>query len=233
MKRLLLIILINLFFTSTVGFSEDACLLNGYVVFDDNLDKTIYLDDEIEKPTIKLDNYLTIKPISGITKHAADLMNKRSALSSQIDEPEYKRIAPMLYGITEKNNYFSFGTLYSSNIDRSSSQIEHMANIYTKLDFKYGSFSTTYSAITENFSDLPYRSIILSPEIKLSNSLSLVDNFQVYLGRQRKRNELVLRYTPHFSKYAEHVFLEFGGGQTFYETGITSTFLKFNTKFKL
>ena len=234
MKKLkILLILFFIFVLNNACFSEEDAVLSGYVVFDDNAKNVVYLNDTIEKPTLNLDKQNRIRTSKDF-KRRSELINTKSVFSSQLNMPEYKKIAPRLFSQVEKNDFFTYGTTFGSDVDNTSAQLEYLANIYTRVESQHFAFTTTYATSLGNFgaSDLS-RSFILSPEIKLTRHLSVLDNFQVYMGRQKKKNELVLRYRPQFRHHEDILQMDLGAGQNYYDNGNTSSFFKFSTNFRL
>ena len=233
MKKLLLVLLF-IFALGCNGYAEDSTVLSGYVIFDDNVNNVIYLDENTEKPTLNLNNSSKITSAKNTKKNYNDLINTKSVFNSQLNIPEYKKIAPRLFSQIEKNDFFTYGTTFGTDVDNTSAQLEYLANIYTRFETKYLAFSTTYSTCMGNFgaNDLS-RSFILSPEVKLTRSLSVLNNFQVYMGRQKKKNEIVLRYRPHFKYHEDLLQMDIGAGQNYYDNGNTSSFFKFSTNFRL
>ncbi|MBQ6516098.1 hypothetical protein IJI31_02850 [bacterium] len=235
MKKLkILLILLFIFGLSNACFSEEDAVLSGYVVFDDNTQNVVYLNDTIDKPTLNLNDQNGIRAIKAVKKNKNELINTKSVFSSQLNIPEYKKIAPRLFSQIEKNDFFSYGTTFGSDVDNTSAQLEYLANVYTRVESKHLAFTTTYATSLGNFgaSDLS-RSFILSPEIKLTRHLSVLDNFQVYMGRQKKKNEFVLRYRPEFRHHEDMLQMDLGAGQNYYDNGNTSSFFKFSTNFRL
>jgi len=235
MKKLkILLILFFIFVLNNACFSEEDAVLSGYVVFDDNTKNVVYLTDTIEKPTLNLDNQNGIHSTKPVKRRKNELINTKSVFSSQLNMPEYKKIAPRLFSQVEKNDFFTYGTTFGTDVDNTSAQLEYLANIYTRIESKHFAFTTTYATSLGNFgaSDLS-RSYILSPEIKLTRHLSVLDNFQIYMGRQKKKNEFVLRYRPEFRHHEDILQMDLGAGQNYYDNGNTSSFFKFSTNLRL
>ena len=233
MKKLVLVLLF-IFALGCNTYAEDSPVFSGYVIFDDNVNNVIYLDENTEKPTLNLSNQRKINSLKNVKNNSNDLMNTKSVFNSQLNIPEYKKIAPRLFSQVEKNDFFTYGTTFGTDVDNTSAQLEYLANVYTRFETKHLAFSTTYATCMGNFgaNDLS-RSIILSPEIKLTRSLSILDNFQVYMGRPKKKNEVVLRYRPHFRYHEDLLQMDLGAGQNYYDDGNTSSFFKFSTNFRL
>ena len=229
-----LLILLFIFVLNYACYSEDAAVLSGYVVFDDNVNNVVYLDDKTEKHELNLENQNGLHSVKRIKKQKNELINTKSVFSSQLNIPEYKKIAPRLFSQIEKNDFFTYGTTFGSDVDNTSAQLEYLANVYTRIESQHFAFTTTYATSLGNFgaSDLS-RSFILSPEIKLTRHLSVLDNFQVYMGRQKKKNEFVLRYRPQFRNHEDMLQMDLGAGQNYYDNGNSSSFFKFSTNLRL
>lgn len=140
-------------------------------------------------------------------------------------------IRPVSTTYSRKYGKFKFGTMYNSSLD--SAQVSHSTGLFSKYEGKYFAFSTGFSKSTNNNSSYYNDKFYIAPELKLTKKLSLLDVMQTDVNQINKKNELVLRYTPHFKKYADEVQFELGAGQSFYEDNYINSSVRFSTKFKL
>ena len=146
--------------------------------------------------------------------------------------PEEYRISPLSRNQEEKAGNFSFGTLYSSGID--TSQLEYNAGLFTRYEREKFAISTAYQKNQGTAYGLTTDNFYLSPEFKLTNSVSIGSVLKADTTRNRRSNELVLKIRPFANKGNDRVNLEFGAGQTYDENNaLFKTQFRFNTNIKL
>jgi hypothetical protein len=150
--------------------------------------------------------------------------------ASKFSSQEYA-INPVSTSYVQKFGKFSFGTIYDSSLD--SASVNYATSIFSKYEGKHFAFSTEFEKNT-NLNNADFNDkIFIVPELKLTKRLSLLDVMQTDVNQINKKNEIVLRYTPHFKNYADDVQLEIGAGQTFYNDDYVKSSVRFSTKFKL
>jgi len=127
---------------------------------------------------------------------------------------------------------FVVGTSYGSYLD--SAQVNYSTSLFSKYEGKHYAITTGFSNSTNN-NDENYDNgkFYIAPELKLTKRLSLLDVMKTDAMQLSKSNEVVLRYTPHFKKYADDVQFEVGTGQSFYDDNYTKSTVRFSTNFKL
>lgn len=155
-----------------------------------------------------------------------DELTKASRLSTL----EYS-IRPVSTSYSKKFGKFSFGTMYNSGLD--SAQINYSTGLFSKYEGKYFALSTAFSKNTNAVNDSYNDKFFIAPELRLTKRLSLLDVMQTDVGQINRKNEIVIRYTPHFRKYADDVQFELGAGQSFYDNNYINSSVRFSTRFKL
>ncbi len=150
--------------------------------------------------------------------------------ASKFSSQEYM-INPVSAGYSYKFGKFSLGTSYDSYLD--SANASYTTALFSKYEWKHFALSTSFSKNTSMNSDSFSDKIYIVPELKLTKRLSILNVMQTDINQINKKNEVVLRYTPHFKKYADDVTFELGAGQSFYEDQYVKSSLRFSTKFKL
>ena len=212
--------------------------LQGYAQYNDSeaqdLEKdTIYLDENVFSKKI---NFTKPKKISS---ENSDLNKKRAAFqpfktnletASKFSTQEYE-INPVSTSYSSKAGRWSFGTNYDSSID--SAQVNYSTAVFTKYDWKYFALKSAFAKSTDSNYSSYNDKFYIAPELKLTKKLSLLEVMQTDVQQINKKNELVLRYTPKFTKYADEVQLELGAGQSFYNDNFIKSSVRFSTNFKL
>lgn len=140
-------------------------------------------------------------------------------------------INPISSSYSKKFGKFTFGTMYGSYLD--SAQMNYSTGLFAKYEGKHFAFGTGFSKNTNNNYDAYNENFYVAPELKLTKSLSFIDVIESDAGQINKSNEFVLRYTPHFKKFADEVQFEVGAGQSYYEDNFVKSSLRFATRFKL
>ncbi len=192
----------------------------------------ISLDKSIERPTLNIKPSNTILPV--YTPSLADSrIRTRSALakSSKLTGEEYY-IAPVFNIVQEQAGNFSYGTYYGASLDNA--QMTYSTSWFTRYDGKKYAITGTYSTDSQTINSSYQNMLGISPEIKLTKSLSLRDTVKTYMGVPVKKNQISLIYTPQLKKYIDSLRFELGLSQSFYENSAgNSSSIEFSTKFKL
>lgn len=157
-----------------------------------------------------------------------DQMNAASKFAAQ----EYN-IAPISTSYGKKIGKMTFGTMYDSSLDSGSGAQSNTTGFFTKYEGKHFAFNTVFSKNTNYNYDSYSDKISIIPEWKITKRLSLLDVMQTDVYQISKRNELVLRYTPHLKKHADDVQFEVGAGQSYYNDSYVKSSVRFSTRFKL
>lgn len=216
--------------------AEQSAPLQGHVEYEqDTEDK-----NAIDLDSINVNHINISKPKSFGSKSMVAGMKKPSltpiqedyaTAASKFSTQEYS-IRPVSTTYSQKYGKLSFGAMYNSSLD-SSAQSNYSTGIFTRYDWKYFALSTSYSKSTNSSYDSYNDKIFVAPELKLTKRLSLLDIMQTDVNQINKKNEVVLRYTPSFKKYADDIQFEIGAGQSFYEDNYINSSVRFSTRFKL
>lgn len=157
-------------------------------------------------------------------------MQEELGTASKFSTHEYD-IGPVSGSFSRRVGKFTVGTTYNSAL--SSARVNYSTGIFTRYENKHFALNTAFSKKTSDNYDAFSDSFSFAPELKLTNRLSLLDVMQMNANQLNKSNEVVLRYTPHFKKYADDVQFELGAGQSFYENAYLNSSVRFSTRFKL
>ena len=203
--------------------------LEGGITFDD--DNAIYLDKEIDRPTLNLKTKSTVIPVYTPVATDSRIRSRRAlAKASKLTGDEYY-IVPIFNYVSEQAGNFSYGTYYGASID--SAQMTYSTSLFTRYDTKYCALTGLLSSDSQSI-DGSYKSMLgVAPELKLTKSLSIRDTIKTYMGVPVKKNQISLIYTPQLKRYIDSLRFELGLSQAFYENGATNYSLEFSTKFKL
>lgn len=191
------------------------------------------LDESAERNVINISKPQNIKSKSLLSdakiptfQPIQDELKAASKFSSQ----EYN-IKSFSTDYSRKFGRFSVGTMYNSSLSKATTG--HSTALFARYDGKHTAFSMGFSKSTNNQKDSFSDSFFIAPELKITKRLSLLDVIETDVYQINKSNELVLRYTPHFKKYADGVQFELGAGQSFYEDNFIKSSVRFSTKFRL
>lgn len=210
--------------------------LKGTVIYNEGVDykNEIGLDKTVQKPSINLKKSNMIIPIRDENIYSKGIdINQRSAIScaTRLTGEEYF-VAPVWSYITEQTGNFSYGTIYTSEID--TTQLQSTMNIYTRYDFKH--FAIT-GAIGTNESNVEgtvdQKTVKISPEIKLSKSFVLRDTIQAYVNETYKKNIISIIYTPQIKNNPDLLRFELGFSNTYNNGGRIRSAVEFSTRIRL
>ena len=223
---------IDSFFTDETESSEP---LQGYLEYttqDQEPENAVYLEDPIFKNSLNLKSpqKVSSKSVPKSAKQLPSFEPGKFELASKFSTQEYE-INPVSTGYITKRGNFSFGTTYDASID--TAETNHSSSIFTKYEWKHFALKTAISKNTKGSLDSFNDKFYIVPELKLTKNLSLLDVMQTDVAQINKKNKVVLRYTPHFKKYADEVQFELGAGQTYREDNYINSSVEFSTKFKL
>ena len=213
---------------------KEVYKLQGQIEYDDNLVETIYLDENIEKPQVNIPKRSLTLPI-GVLNITSNTNNQRSALArASVNRGSLKDILPLSGQINEQLGAgFSYGQLWEQELSNFS-QMESTTAFFVRYDTPRW-LSLTTSVRQSAMSDIgrEYNIFRISPELHLTDKLTLKDSYSSYMDKTRNKNEITLVYTPALRKYAESLKFELGVAETYYQTGRRSSQVKFSTGFKL
>ena len=221
--------------------------LQGYLQYDDVADDSIYLEPQLEStqntvylkaPTdsnslkLKTPTKVGSKSLGSATTKQIQMTNTKRMNSaySMFSAQEYN-ITPVSSDYTVKKGSVSVGTTYNSGI--SSAQSSYSTGFFTKYEEKYYSITAGFTRGTNSSYAAYSDRMFFAPELKLTKRLSLLDVIQTDMLQVNRKNEVVLRYTPHFKRYADDVQFELGAGQSFYEENFVNSSVRFSTRFRL
>lgn len=211
---------------------QDSIELHGYLEYDEIPEDAIYLDQTAKKaPDFKPPIKITSKSLLTDSHKKPEIprytvLNSASRFSTQ----EYD-IKATKSAYSAKTGKFTFGTIYNSELDNA--QINYSTGFFTRYDLKKFAFASGYARSTSSNYNSYYDKIFLAPEFKITNRLSILDIIQSDVQQVKKKNEIVIRYTPNLKKYADEVQFEVGAGQSFYEDTYINSSVRFSTRFKL
>lgn len=251
MKKILALLFLIIFCTQTCIADEETIddinsyfieqeaqptEINGYVEYNQQ-------QEEEEKDAVLLDssNATGIKITQPKSFNSKSLISKSKVPSfgpiqdqleaaSKFSSQEYA-IRPVSSTLTKKYGNFSLGTAYNSFLD--SAQVNYSTSIFTRYEGKYFALTSGFSKSTNSNYDSYNNKFFVAPELKLTKRLSLLDVMQTDMEQISKKNEIVLRYTPHLKKYADEVQFELGAGQSYYDENYLNSSVRFSTRFKL
>lgn len=220
---------------------ESPLELHGYLQYSE-LEQTqdhlqeqdaVKLDDAVVSNRINFTNPKKIESkslISGIKKPTFHPFQDQLEAASRFTAQEYD-IKPVSSYFVQNIGNFSFGTSYDSYMY--SAQANYSTGVFTKYDWKRFAIKASFAKNTNSNYDSYSDKFYIAPELKITKRLSLLDVMQTDVYQINKKNEVVLRYTPHIKKYADDVQLEVGAGQSFYNDAFVKSSVRFSTRFKL
>lgn len=209
--------------------------LKGSVIYREGIDDVneIILDKTVEKPSINLKKSNMIIPIKDEKLYIKGMdINQRSAISNatRLTGEEYL-VAPVWSYIKEQTGNFSYGTIYTSEID--TTQLQSTMNIYTRYDFKH--FAIT-GAVGTNESNVEgtvdQKTIKISPEIKLTKSFVIRDTIQAYVNETYKKNIISIIYTPQLKNNPDLLKFELGFSNTYNNGTRIRSAVEFSTRIR-
>lgn len=231
---------INQYFTDdteqTQQDTQPTQQINGYVEYNqqqtDEEKSSVYLGPvDMKKINFSSPKKLESKSlISGVKTPSFEPIQQKLQAASNYSTQEYN-IKPVTTSYSKKYGKFSLGTIYDTSLDSASTN--YTSTVFSKYDWKHFALTTAFSKDTNIQSNSFDDTIFIVPELKLTKNLSFLDIAQTDVNQINKKNELVLRYTPHFTKHADDVQFEIGAGQSFNQDTFVSSKLRFSTKFKL
>lgn len=221
--------------TEPVANADYEIKLNGYLEFSQMEQEPEEEAIELESPSTAQVNFSKPKSVRANSLITADKkplfspMQNSLEAASKFSTQEYN-IKPVSTAYSRKFGQFSFGTSYDSSLD--SARASYTTGVFTKYEGKYFALSSVFAKNTRDYDSYSDK-IYFIPELKLTKRLSLLDVMQTDVFQINKKNEVVLRYTPHMKKYADDVQFEVGVGQSFYQDDYLNSSIRFSSRFKL
>lgn len=211
---------------------KETYKLQGQIEYDDNSVETIYLDENVEKPQINIPKKSLILPVHtlNITSNAN---TSRSALArAMTNRKNLYDILPLSYSISEAYRGFSYGQTWAQEL--SYSQMEDTTSFFLRYDSpKWFSITNSIRQSVNQEIGTQYNVLRITPEIHLTDRLTIKDSFSSYMNLPKNKNEITFVYTPKLKKYADSLKFELGIAQSYYRTGKQSSSISFSTGFKL
>ena len=208
-------------------FTLNATTLKGYAEYMEDAN-TIHLKDDNNNFVLNLKVPQKISASKGMDLQDA-INSKRMARYS---DAEYN-IAPNSVRTASKKGDFTFGALYGNEVD-SIAMLESETGLFTKYEKSRFALSTTYKKNLNTTYNQFYDTISLAPEFKLNNYMSIKNESNAELTRNRKSGALIFSFNPFGKKDSDRMRLELGAKQTIYEDNVTTkTEFSFSTQFKL
>ena len=211
---------------------KETVKLQGQVEYDDNPVETIYLDEDIDKPKINIPQRSLTLPVK-VLNITTNTNTARSALArAAVSRNNLKDILPLTGSLTEQFKGITYGTIWGEEL--SLSQMESSTGVFVRYDSpKFFSLDTTFKQSATQDIGSQYGTVRITPELHITDKLTLKDSFTNYVNAPKNKNEITLVYTPALKKYAESLKFELGVAQSYYANGGQSSAVNFTTGFKL
>lgn len=227
---------INSFFTDES--SDQPTQLNGYLEYNKKQEESqqaqqeaVYLEPvKVNKINFKQPASVGSKSLIGSKKPTFHPMQEKLESASMFSTQEYT-IRPVSTSFIQKHGKFSFGTSYDSSLDNA--RENYSTGVFAKYEGKHFALRSGFSKSTNDSYNYYSDTLSVAPEIKLTKNLSFLDIMRTDVSQINQSNEFVLRYTPHFKKYADEVQFELGAGQNYYQNNYIDSTIRFSTRFKL
>ena len=217
-----------------VNAIHETYKIRGQIQYDDNAVETIYLDENIEKPQINIQKKTLVIP-TNILNITSNANTSRSALARAMTNrySVMSDILPLSATIADNvGGGFSYGQTWGQEL--SHSQMEDTTAFFIKYETpRWFSLTNSIRQATNQDIGTQYNSIRISPELHITERLTIKDSFSSYMNLPKNKNEITLVYTPALTKYADCLKFELGIAQSYYKTGKQSASMSFSTGFKL
>ncbi len=217
--------------TPTPTDDPNTFSIESSLIYDDTPIGEVYLDKNINKPTLILPTNMFHSPIN--TNQSSNAITGRSVFTQNAYVREASRSVASIKGsAVEQAGKFSFGAGYSRGLDKA--QMEDCTNLFTTYDA--GRFALKSQYLTTSKQNLGTYSncFKLSPEVKLTDQFKIRSGFTSYTNIPLKKGEVVLVYSPSLIKRLEALNFELGVAQRYNtQTGVTGSEIKFSTGFRL
>lgn len=206
--------------------------IQGQVEYDDNPVETIYLDENIEKPTVNIPQRSLTLPV-GVLNITTNTNTSRSALArAMVARNSLGDILPLSGSLTDTTRGVTYGTMWDEEI--SYAQIESSTSVFVRYDApKYFSLGTSFKQSASQDIGSLYGTVRVTPEWHITDRLTVKNTFINYVSLPKNKNEITLVYSPALKKYAESLKFELGAAQSYYANGRQSSAVRFSTAFKL
>lgn len=227
---------INSFFSDET--SEAPAQIQGYLEYNKQQEAQEAQQEAVYLEPVKVNKINFTKPqkvgvkslISGAKKPTFHPMQDKLESASMFSTQEYT-IRPVSTSYIRKLGKFSFGTSYDSSLDNA--RENYSTGVFAKYEGKHFALRSGFSKSTNDNYNYYSDTLSVAPELKLTKNLSFLDIMRTDVSQINQSNEFVLRYTPHFKKYADEVQFELGAGQNYYQNNYINSSVRFSTRFKL
>lgn len=208
----------------------DTYSIESGLIYDDTPIGEVYLDKNINKPTLVLPTNMFHSPISD--NQSSNAITGRSVFTQNAYVREPSRSVASIKGTAvEQAGKFSFGAGYSRGLDKA--QMEDSTNLFTTYDAGRFALKSQYLSTSKQNLGTYSNCFKFSPELKLTDQFRIRSGFTSYTNIPLKKGEVVLVYSPFLNKNIEALNFELGVAQRYNtHTGVTGSELKFSTGFK-
>ena len=216
--------------TPTPTDDPNTFSIESSLIYDDIPIGEVYLDKNINKPTLVLPSNLFNSPVT-INNKSSNAVTGRSVFNQAYVREASRSVAPISGIASEQTGNFTFGTGYSRGLDKA--QMEDSTSLFTTYDTGKFSVKSLYLATSKQNLGTYANCFKISPEIKLNDQFKLRSGFSSYTTIPLKKGEVVLVYSPSMIKRLEALNFEVGVAQRYNtQTGVTGSELKFSTGFR-
>lgn len=214
------------------GIDGQTYSIQSGLILDDTPINVVYLDENIDKPSLVLPTNLFHSPV--INNQNSNAITARSVFAPKnVYISEASKTAQKINGYAyESTGNFSFGAGYNRGLDKA--QMEDNTSLFTRYEGEYFAINSQYIASSKQNLGTQANSFKISPEVKLNNQFKIRTGFQSYTNLPLKKGEVVLVYSPSVKKYLDSLSFELGVARRYNtQTGISGSEIRFSTGFKL
>ena len=216
--------------TPTPTDDPNTFSIESSLIYDDIPIDEVYLDKNINKPTLVLPSNMFHSPIT-VDNKSSNANTGRSVFNQAYIRESSRSVAPISGIASEHTGNFTFGTGYSRGLDKA--QMEDSTSLFTTYDAGRFSVKSQYLSTSKQNLGTYSNCFKVSPEIKLNDQFKLRSGFTSYTTIPLKKGEVVLVYSPSMIKRLEALNFEFGVAQRYNtQTGVTGSEVKFSTGFR-
>ncbi|MBP3820258.1 hypothetical protein J6G99_01270 [bacterium] len=205
-------------------------VLKGYAEYNEENEEGVELklDNNIAQLNIKQPKKVEAKVFKGL-ETTPNLFNRD--IYSKYNGSEYS-ITPLSSKQSKSLGGFSAGTTYSQEI--SYGELEQSSGVFTKYRYKRFAITTSYNKTVNTTNNNYNDKFFISPELQISQYLTLINHFSADMVKRRKKAEVVLSLNPFGNKDYDRWRINFSASETYDD--ISNAFwnqFKFSTTFKL
>ena len=211
--------------------NADTYSIQSSLFYDDTPIEVVYLDENVNKPSLVLPTNLFNSPV--MDNQVSNAITGRSVFAKNIYlRDAAKSVHSLNANAVETAGNFSFGAKYNQALDKA--QMEDNASFFTRYDLGKFAINSQYTASSKQYLGTSANSFKIAPEVKLNEQFKIRTGFQSYTNIPLKKGEIVLVYSPSVKKYLDSLNFEFGVAQRYNtSTGMTGSEVRFSTGFKL